>query len=138
MRAAFSIWDNHIAPVFDTAEQIRFIDVKSGKAGQWSQIVLPKDLPLQKILRLVEIKVDILLCGAISREMHRLMDLYGINVIPFVTGSLEEIFDAFISGNTDWSAFAMPGCMVPGKRRRSRGNFPKGNHPHHGFRRRHD
>jgi len=133
MRAAFSIWDNRIAPVFDTSERIRIIDVASGKMGDWFQFDLPSDLPLLKILRLTELKVDILVCGAISREMHKLIDAYGIQVVPFVTGDITEISEALVSGQNDWSGFAMPGCDVPGHRRRFRGNFEKCNHLHRGF-----
>lgn len=123
MKAAFSISENRIAPVFDTCERIHLIEIEGGKTGDWSQIVLSGDLPLKKILRLVEMEVDILICGAISRSMSRLIDLYGIQLVPFISGYTDEIVSALISGRHDWSCFAMPGCEAPCRRIRIRGGM---------------
>ena len=120
MKAIFSTWDNRIAPVFDASNQIRVVEVLSGKIVRSEQASLPEDLSVQKALRLAELKADILVCGAISRTVHDLIISYGIRVIPFVSGAIDEIVQALVSGQSDWSCFSMPGCMGRG-RRRSRG-----------------
>lgn len=120
MKAAFSTWNNRIAPVFDASNQIQLVEVESGKIVRSEQGSLPEDLPVQKALRLTEFKTDVLVCGAISRAMHDLIISYGIRTIPFVSGALDEIVQAFVSGQSDWTCFSMPGCMGGG-RRRSRG-----------------
>lgn len=117
MKAAFSTWDNRIAPVFDASNQIRLVEVESGKIVRSKQGTLPEDLPVQKALRLAELKTDVLVCGAISRAMHDLIISYGIRIIPFVSGALDEIVQALASGRSDWTCFAMPGCMGGGRRR---------------------
>jgi predicted Fe-Mo cluster-binding NifX family protein len=120
MKAAFSTWDNRIAPVFDVSDQIRLVGVESGKIVQSELVPLPRNLPVQQALRLAELKAEVLICGAISRAMHEIIDSYGIQVIPFIAGALDEVVQAWVSGLSDWTCFSMPGC-TGGVRRRNSG-----------------
>jgi ABC-type phosphate/phosphonate transport system substrate-binding protein len=46
----------------------------------------------------------------------------GIQVKPFVAGDLREVIQAWLSGNLEQDAFAMPGCCGHGRGRRIGGN----------------
>ncbi|MDY0109840.1 MAG: NifB/NifX family molybdenum-iron cluster-binding protein [Candidatus Krumholzibacteria bacterium] len=116
MKAAFAYWQQRIAPVFDTARQIRLVDTAGGRITGHSELTLTGDLPVQKVLKLVELGVGDLICGAISRPMHELIEAYGIKVFPFVAGELGEVVQAWLDGSLQRDAFAMPGCC--GRRRR--------------------
>ena len=117
MKTAFAYWDNRIAPVFDTARQIHVVEAESGQIVSETQETLSEDLPVQKTLRLVELGIGTLVCGAISRPMHGLIAAYGMQVIPFVAGELREVIRAWLRGNLERDAFAMPGCSGRGRRR---------------------
>lgn len=117
MKVAFTYWDNRIAPVFDTARQIRVVEAESGQIVSETQETLSEDLPVQKTLRLVGLGIGTLVCGAISRPMYGLVAAYGIQVIPFVAGDLREVIRAWLSGNLERDTFAMPGCCGRGGRR---------------------
>lgn len=117
MKIAFSHWDNRIAPVFDTAHQIHVVETESGHIVSEAQESLAEDLPLRKVLRLVELGIGTLVCGAISRSMYALIKAYGIEVIPFVAGDLGEVIPVWLSGNLDSETFTMPGCGRRGGRR---------------------
>jgi predicted Fe-Mo cluster-binding NifX family protein len=122
MKAVFSTWNNRIAPVFDVSTNIVLVEVESGKILRKEKKNLPNALPVQTAQSLIEIKADLLFCGAISRSMHETICSYGISVIPFVAGDLGDVIEAWRSGITDWSCFAMPGCRFGGRRRnRGRG-----------------
>ena len=114
MKTAFACWVNRIAPVFDTAHQIHVVDAESGQIVSEIQEALPEDLPAQKALRLVELGIGTLVCGAISRPMYRLVAAYGIQVVPFVAGELREVIWAWLNGNLNREVFAMPGCRGRG------------------------
>ena len=122
MKAAFAYWDNRIAPVFDTARQIHVVEVKAGQLASEAPETLSEEMSVQKVLRLVELGVGILVCGAISRPMHEMVVAYGISVVPFVAGDLREVIQAWISGDLECDAFAMPGCCGRGRRRRQKMN----------------
>jgi len=117
MNVAFSCWNNRVAPVFDSAGQILIVQVESGRIVREEQQILPGDLPVQKALRLAELGIGTLVCGAISRPLHGMVNAYGIRVIPFVAGDLQEVVQAWIRGGLKGDAFAMPGCSGRGRGR---------------------
>lgn len=118
MKAAFSFLDNRIAPVFDVSGQIRVIETGPGaEIFSDQREFLPEGLPVQRALRLVDLGVEILVCGAISRPLQETLMSYGIKVFPFLTGTLEEVIQAWISGGLDNESFMMPGCYGHGRGR---------------------
>jgi len=116
-KIAFAHWDNRIAPVFDTARQIHVVEADSGQIVSETKETLPEDPPVRKALRLVELGVGTLVCGAISRPMHGLVIAYGIQVVSFVAGDLREVIRAWLSNDLGRNAFAMPGCCGRGRNR---------------------
>jgi len=114
MKTAFAYWDNRIAPVFDIARQIHVVEAESGRIVAETEEVLADDLPVQKVIRLAELGVGALVCGAISRPLHEMVAAYGIEVIPFVAGDLSEVIQAWLSDRLEHNAFAMPGCCGRG------------------------
>lgn len=120
MKAAFACWQQRIAPVFDTARRLHLIEVAAGAVATEQDAALVDEQPLQRVLRLVELEVGVLICGAISRPLQELVLAYGIEVIPFLAGDLEDIVPAFLAGDLQRGAFAMPGCCGQGRGRRRR------------------
>jgi predicted Fe-Mo cluster-binding NifX family protein len=59
---------------------------------------------------LVELGVGTLVCGAISRPLHDMVASQGIRVVPFVTGDLDKVVQAWLNGELARDAFCMPGC----------------------------
>lgn len=116
MKTAFAFWDNRIAPVFDTAQHLHVIDSRSGKILSEHQEQTTDSLPIQKARHLVELGIETLVCGAISRPLHMLIRSYGIRVIPFVAGDLQEVIHAWLTGRISDAVYAMPGCCHPRQR----------------------
>ena len=118
MKAAFAHWDHRIAPVFDIARRIHVAEAESGRIVAETEEVLADALPLQKVIRLMELGVGTLVCGAISRPLHAMVTAYGIRVVSFVAGDLSEVIQAWMSGCLEGDDFAMPGCCGRGRGRR--------------------
>jgi predicted Fe-Mo cluster-binding NifX family protein len=110
MKAAFATWNHRIAPVFDVARHLHMVEAEDGRIIQESQASLGDDYQSQRALCLAEWKIDVLVCGAISRPLQEMVTAFGIQVIPFIAGDLDEVVRMWLSGGSDWSAFAMPGC----------------------------
>lgn len=115
MKTAFVCWDDRIAPVFDSAQAMRVVESEAADIVSEKQEALPQHLPVQRALRLIELGIGTVVCGAISRQMHELLAAYGIAVVPFVAGDLESVIRAWLHGKLNNAAFAMPGCC--GRRR---------------------
>jgi len=118
MKAAFAHWDRRIAPVFDTARRIHVAEIEAGRIVAEREEALADDMPVRKALRLAELGVETLVCGAITRPLHAIVASYGIRVIPFVAGDLGEVIQAWLRGGLEGEDFAMPGCRGRGRGRR--------------------
>ena len=111
--------------MFDAAEQVLLVDHSSeGNDSQRTESLGSTEFHA-RARRLVELGVDVLVCGAISWPLEALLTANGIRVIPLVCGEVNEVVRAFRQGTFDPERFAMPGCCRNGRRahrrRRRRG-----------------
>jgi predicted Fe-Mo cluster-binding NifX family protein len=118
MKAAIAAWDDRIAPVFDVTRMILLVEIGADGAVTETRVPLEDELPAQKALRLGQLGVGLLVCGAISRPLQGMIEAIGIEVVPFVAGDLRDIITAWRDGHLADDRFAMPGCCGRGGRRR--------------------
>ncbi len=124
MKIAIAVWKGRISPVFDTARHLMVMDVEAGKALSRHEESLVDQMAHMKVSRLVKLGVEVLICGAISRPLAEMITGSGIRLIPFLSGDVEEVIQAFLAGNLPNSAFLMPGCC--GRRRQFRSGRDRG------------
>jgi predicted Fe-Mo cluster-binding NifX family protein len=130
MRIAFATWNGRIAPVFDVTRRLHVVETDGPHVVRESEEPLEDEPPAARAARLAALHIEALVCGAISRPQEALVQSYGIALVPFVTGELREVVDAWQAGALESGAFTMPGCG------RARGRrFRSG--PGRGWRRRH-
>lgn len=114
MKTAFAYWENRIAPVFDTARDLLLVESEEERITREERLPLADEPPLARTLRLVELGVETLVCGAISRALQEMLLAYGIRVQGFVAGDLHEVVRAWLEGKMNQEVFAMPGCLGRG------------------------
>lgn len=118
MKVALPEWNGRISPVFDAAGRIVVVMIENdGESGRESHS-LTETRPGPRAMRLSELGVSTLVCGAVSNEMARAVEAAGISIVPWVAGEIDEVIAAYIAGSLDAPAFRMPGC---GGRRMRRG-----------------
>ena len=127
MKIAFSIWNDRIAPVFDTSCQVNLIEVKNEKIVSRQKLDLVAASAVDKISALQQAEVKVIICGAVSRLVQEQLEAAGIEVVPFVSGDLNSVIAGWLDKSLNTDNFAMPGCCgrrrgccggVPGKGRR--------------------
>lgn len=132
------VLQERISPVLDTAARLLVVTHRRGKEVQRTQVVL-SPLPAEALARSVaELRVDLLLCAALSEALRRALERHGIRVRPHLCGPVETILQALCSGQLDRDEFRMPGCWghhLSGKRGRDRrcshrGVPPNQSNPH--------
>ena len=123
MKTAFSVWEQRIAPVFDTARQIHLVESDGTRiTAEKAHAISGEDVP-QKVAWLADQGVATLVCGAVSRPLQQQLASAGIKVVPFVAGDLRQVIQASFDGSLNGAAFTMPGCCG---RRRGRGGAGRG------------
>lgn len=110
MRVAVPVWQHRISPVFDTAVRLLLFDVKGNhEVSRTEQFIGGLSLPA-RANRLAELGVDVLVCGALSRELASLLTASGVKVVPWVSGNVDDVVNCYISGKPMDNRFQMPGC----------------------------
>ena len=116
MKIAIPLWNDCVSNVFDFAHRLLLVDIENGKEINRSEIELKADSLLQRAGRLKSLEADVLVCGAISRALAQMVTASGIQVLPYVTGRVDDVLQAYLSGQLVRPQFTMPGCW-PGARR---------------------
>ena len=117
VRAGFSAWNQRIAPVFDVARHLHLVEAEPPRLVSESLVELVEEAPLSRSFQIAELGLETLICGAISRPMLTSIAAYGVRVVPFVTGALHEVVEAWLCGTLENEDFAMPGFCFQKRRR---------------------
>ena len=128
MRIAVTTWNKRISPVFDVAQNLLLINIDEGEETVRSSLSLAEMTPALKIETLKKNSVEVVLCGAISESLLRLLTTSGLKVEPWISGDIEEVIQAVLQNKLSDPRYHMPGCcrfrrdgMHHHNRRRNRG-----------------
>jgi predicted Fe-Mo cluster-binding NifX family protein len=119
MRAALTVWDGRISPVFDVSREVLIVTIEDGSVVARSIENIEAPTTVLKLDRLLDHGVETLICGAISEPLHHELTSRGVEVVSFVAGEIDEVVDSFLRGALPTPALSMPGCC--GRRNRFRG-----------------
>jgi len=120
MKIAIPVSGGRISPVFDAARCLLLVDIKDGREVGRSEEALDEFQLASRASRVAELHADVLVCGAISQPLEAMLISAGVDVIRQTCGPVEEVLQAFVSGQLTGDAFVMPGCC--GRRRQFRGD----------------
>jgi len=109
-KIAIPTWNGRVSPVFDTASRLLVVEVREkGEFARFETDITDNFLP-SKTIRLTGLGIDTLICGAISRPLAYMITTAGIKLIPWISGQVEDILQAFLKGTLFDMQFIMPGC----------------------------
>ncbi len=115
-RVAIAVWRGSVSTTLDFASNLLLIDMEGQKVAARKEVRLESGSPQATALSLEAQGVSVVICGAISRLLAQNLEMRGVQVIPFVSGEVEEVIQAFVKGGLDDRKFLMAGCP-PGARR---------------------
>jgi len=116
MKIAIPIYNDSVSNVFDFATRLLLVDIENDKETNRSEVALESQSLSQRAGRIKNLEVDVLVCGAISRVLANMVATSGIQVLPYVTGNINDVLQAYLTGQLVKPEFSMPGCW-PGARR---------------------
>jgi predicted Fe-Mo cluster-binding NifX family protein len=121
---AIPISQERISPLLDAAARLLLVTRRRGKEVARKEFVLGPLSPEELARSVAELRVDVLLCAALSQGLHRALERRGVQVQPHLCGDTEAVLQAFCCDRLNRPEFRMPGCWkqhTPGDccRRRS-------------------
>ena len=110
MKLAIPEFNGRVSPVFDCCRRLLVIDTSvegpNRVASQdWSELACVK-----RPGRLTGMGVRTLLCGGISTDLAIEIEAGGIEVIPWISGEVSDVLDAYLEGRLPDPRLTMPGC----------------------------
>jgi len=125
MKVAIPVWNLRISPLFDTARHLLIVEIEDGQELSRSEEELEDYLPPRRASRLVGLGVKILICGAISRQLAAMLIGSGITIVPWMSGLVDDVLQAYLRGKLPDPRFLMPGCRGRGPRGGFRGGVKR-------------
>jgi predicted Fe-Mo cluster-binding NifX family protein len=117
MRIAVPDWKGRVSPVFDVAQQVLVVDLEGERELRRTTQGLGQTLLPLKAEELARQGVNVLLCAGISAPLFRMLQAHGIQVVPGISGDVNQILEGYRTGNLSDGRFALPGWRGPGGRR---------------------
>lgn len=111
MRFAIPEFKGRVSPAFDFSSRIIVAEVSDDGMPETFPIQWSSSNMYNKIQQLKELKVETLLCGGISLKLARDVEKCRIQVIPGISGEVQEVIRAFISGGIPDPRLTMAGCI---------------------------
>jgi predicted Fe-Mo cluster-binding NifX family protein len=110
MKVLITVWNGRISPVFDVAKEALLINVENGEVVSKDTVSIAYGTCMHKVQFIISEKIDVLICGAVSRRVEMELIDKGIFVYSFVSGDVDEVIEGFIHNRLAKPGFAMPGC----------------------------
>lgn len=116
-------FQGRVSPVFDVASRLTVVRVQGRVELERREVTLFEAQPDGITRSMVELGVEVLICGAVSQMLARMLARAGVRVVAQVCGEVEAVLQAFLSRTLDAPEFALPGCFRPPA---GRGAHPRG------------
>jgi predicted Fe-Mo cluster-binding NifX family protein len=116
MKVAIPIWEDRVSSVLDFSQRLVVVELKNGGEMSRAQIAVSEQNAFARLAKLRELGVDVLICGAVSQPLASASAAQGIQLLPYVTGRVDDVLKAYQAGQLGLPQFRLPGWW-PGARR---------------------
>ena len=127
MKVAIPIFRERVAPAFDWAGRLLLVEVDRSGVVRQSDLEMVGVTAHERAALLVDLAVEVLICGGISTPVTARLQAQGIHVLPGIAGNVGEVLEAFVAGSLGQPQWTMPGwCGRMGRGRGRGGRGPCG------------
>jgi predicted Fe-Mo cluster-binding NifX family protein len=109
MKIAIPVWEDKVSPVLDTASRLMVVELKEGGPSNRFEIYLDERDLSRRCMRIQDLCIDTLICGAVTRHFSEMLKALGIKIIQGVSGQPEAVLNAYLDGTLAHSKYLMPG-----------------------------
>ena len=109
MKVALTVWEDTVSTVCDFSSTLLVFDVIGHEVKNKSFIPFRNEHFRTKVNQLEALGVEVLLCGAISRQLERMISSSGVKVVSWLRGSIKEVIEAYLVDGLADARFILPG-----------------------------
>jgi predicted Fe-Mo cluster-binding NifX family protein len=128
MKIALPIDEGRVSPIFDVATSLLVAEVNDGAVHAQTIHSLPPNQAMTRARLLTEGRINVLICGAISRTLQHLLWLRDVEIIPHKSGFVHAVLQAYIADCLDQPRYAMHGSYRDTVRVANQGTAPGDDH----------
>ena len=114
---AIPIWNDQVSTTFDFAGKLLVVEADGEKEVSRREVPLGDEPAAGKARKIREMGVQIVLCGAVSQPLAQAVCQAGIQIIPYVSGPVDDVLAAYLCGQLGSPRFMQPGCCSGARRR---------------------
>jgi predicted Fe-Mo cluster-binding NifX family protein len=98
-----------VSPVLDVAARFTVVRLEGGTEVGREEVVLFENEPKEVVRTFSSRAIDLLICGALSRELYKMLQQAHVRLIPQICGELDAVLQAFRDGKLGSAQFHLPG-----------------------------
>lgn len=98
MRLAIPLFGARVSPRFDYAPRLLLLSIEGGKVVSREEIPLNPLVLWQRVEKIKELKVDVVICGGIDEGSKCWLIDHQIQVIPLIAGEARRALIDFLAG----------------------------------------
>ena len=87
-----------VAPCFEYGSTMAFFKVEEGKVVDQTDVPLSSSVPFDRVRLMKEKQVDTVICGGVQALYEDLLKANDIQVISWVSGTIESLLNLFMQG----------------------------------------
>jgi predicted Fe-Mo cluster-binding NifX family protein len=98
MKIAIPVFGNRVSPRFDCANTMLLVTIRRKEIIEKKEFEIAQLNIFERVKQLANLGITKVICGGIDIFSLRLLNSHGINVIPFISGEIENVIKLFING----------------------------------------
>ncbi|MFC1565222.1 NifB/NifX family molybdenum-iron cluster-binding protein [candidate division KSB1 bacterium] len=101
MKIAIPIFGIRVSPRFISSDLFLVVDTQDGEILNKETIPFNDPHPLKCSRFLMDMGVEMIICGGINRFSEQQLNFNGIKVFPWITGEVNDVLQSFLKGDLD-------------------------------------
>ncbi len=102
-------FQERVSPLLDESRRFVLLELTDGLIVQRSTVTLSSETAALRIIRLSEMGVTSIICGAVSGYLARMISEKSLGLYSWVSGPVEDVMKAYLEGQLK----PAPDCMKP-------------------------
>lgn len=105
---ALAVYEDRISSLFDNSSELLLASIEKGQPVLHERINITAGCTAKLLEEINSAGVRILICGAISGCLQNMLESWGIEVLAWISGPVEQVLEVYSGGYLD--ILVMPGC----------------------------